>query len=172
MNDNSGSDWCIIQSKPKQEFSAEKNLKLLAINVYLPVYKKKIKKNKIKVDQISPLFSGYLFAQFNILDFYQKVKYTRGVKNILGYNEYLWTIGDDKIRDIKVREDNGVVVLRKREDLFHKGDRIFIDEGDFEGWEGIFQEELPDRERAIILLTNVKFSSKLILPKKYLVSGR
>jgi transcriptional antiterminator RfaH len=172
MKDNSGSDWCIIHSKPKQEFSAEKNLKLLDINVYLPVYKKKIKKNKIKVDRISPLFSGYLFAQFNIYDFYQKVKYTKGVKNILGYNEYLWTIGDDKIQDIKFREDNGIVVLRRREDIFQKGDRIFIDEGDFEGWEGIFQEELPDRERAIIMLTNVKFSSKLILPKKYLVSGR
>ena len=55
---------------------------------------------------------------------------------------------------------------------FRKGDRILIDEGDFEGWEGIFQEELPDRERAIILLTNVQFSSKLILPKKYLVIDR
>jgi len=172
MKDNSSGDWCIIHSKPKQEFSAEKHLKALDINVYLPVYMKKIKKNKIKIDHISPLFSGYLFAQFNIFDFYQKVKYTKGVKNILGYNEYLWTIGDDKIQDIKFRENDGVVVLRKREDLFHRGDKIFIDEGDFEGWEGIFQEELPDRERAIIMLTNVKFSSKLILPKKYLVIGR
>jgi len=172
MKDNSGSDWCIIHSKPKQEFCAEKNLKSLDINVYLPVYMKKIKKNKIKIDCISPLFSGYLFAQFNIYDFYQKVKYTKGVKSILGYNEYLWTIADAKIQDIKFREDNGIVLLRKREDSFHKGDRIFIDEGDFEGWEGIFQEELPDRERAIIMLTNVKFSSKLILPKKYLVIDR
>jgi transcriptional antiterminator RfaH len=172
MKDNDSSDWCIIHSKPKQEFCAEKNLKLLDINVYLPVYMKKIKKNKIKIDRISPLFSGYLFAQFNIYDFYQKVKYTKGVKNILGYNEYLWTIADDKIRDIRFRENNGIVILRKQEDSFHKGDRIFIDEGDFEGWEGIFQEELPDRERAIIMLTNVKFSSKLILPKKYLVVDR
>ncbi|MCJ7524729.1 MAG: hypothetical protein MUP71_05830, partial [Candidatus Aminicenantes bacterium] len=76
---------------------------------------------------------------------------------------------DEKIRDIKSRENNGLVVLRKREESFSKGDKILIDEGDFEGWEGIFQEELPDRERAIIMLTNVKFSSKLILPKKYLV---
>jgi transcriptional antiterminator RfaH len=172
MKDNDSSDWCIIHSKPKQEFCAEKNLKLLDINVYLPVYMKKIKKNKIKIDRIAPLFSGYLFAQFNIYDFYQKVKYTKGVKNILGYNEYLWTIADDKIRDIRLRENNGIVILRKREDSFQKGDRIFIDEGDFEGWEGIFQEELPDRERAIIMLTNVKFSSKLILPKKYLVVDR
>ncbi len=65
-----------------------------------------------------------------------------------------------------------MVVLRRTEVHFRQGDRILIDEGDFEGWEGIFQEELPDRERAIILLTNVKFSSKLILPKKYLVVQR
>jgi transcription antitermination factor NusG len=172
MKDNRGSDWCIIQSKSKQEFCAEKNLKQLGINVYLPVYMKKIKKNKIKVDRLNPLFSGYLFAQFPVVDFYQKVKYTKGVKSILGNNEYLWTIGDDKISDIKSRENDGIVVLRKREESFRKGDRIFIDEGDFEGWEGIFQEELPDRERAIILLTNVKFSSKLILPKKYLTAER
>jgi len=172
MKDSGGSDWCVIQSKPKQEFCAEKNLRTLAIDVYLPVYMKKIKKNKIKIDQITPLFSGYLFARFNIYELYQKVKYTKGVKSILGYNEYLWTIGDDKIRDIRSREDNGIVLLRKRDELFRKGDRIFIDEGDFEGWEGIFQEELPDRERAIILLTNVKFSSTLILPKKYLVIDR
>ena len=172
MKDNGSSEWCIIHSKPKQEFCAEKNLKLLNINVYLPVYMKKIKKNKIKIDRISPLFSGYLFAQFDIHDFYQKVKYTKGVKSILGYNEYLWTIADEKIQDIKSRENNGIVLLRKREDLFRKGDRILVDEGDFEGWTGIFQEELPDRERAIIMLTNVKFSNKLILAKKYLVIDR
>ncbi|HSQ35330.1 MAG TPA: transcription termination/antitermination NusG family protein [Candidatus Binatia bacterium] len=172
MKDNGGSDWCIIQSKPKQEFSAEKNLNMLGISVYLPVYMKKIKKNKLKVDRLAPLFSGYLFARFPVYEFYQKVKYTRGVKNILGYNEYLWTIADEKILDIKSRENNGIVLLRRREESFQRGDRIFIDEGDFEGWEGIFQEELPDRERAIIMLTNVKFSSTLILPKKYLVIDR
>ena len=172
MKDIPGSDWFIVNSKPKQEFDAEKHLRTLDIDVYLPVYNKKIKKNRVKVDRVTPLFSGYLFAQFAIDGFYQKVKYTRGVKTILGYNEYLWTIADEKIQDIKSRENNGLVVLQKRDDLFSKGDRILIDEGDFEGWEGIFQEELPDRERAIIMLTNVKFSSKLILPKKYLVVHR
>ena len=172
MKETPDSDWFIISSKPKQEFDAEKNLRTLDVNVYLPVYNKKIKKNKTKIDRVAPLFSGYLFAQFDLHEYYQKVKYTRGVKTILGYNEYLWTIADEKIRDIRSRESNGLVVLHKRENRFCKGDRILIDEGDFEGWEGIFQEELPDRERAIIMLTNVKFSSKLILPKKYLVVHR
>jgi transcriptional antiterminator RfaH len=172
MKETADSDWFIVNSKPKQEFDAERNLRTLDIGVYLPVYNRRIKKNKTKIDRVAPLFSGYLFARFDIHEFYQKVKYTKGVKTILGYNEYLWTIADEKIRDIQSRENNGLVVLRKREERFSKGDRILIDEGDFEGWEGIFQEELPDRERAIIMLTNVKFSSKLILPKKYLVVSR
>lgn len=161
--------WFIVHSKPKQEFIAEKNLRSLGVRVYLPLYFKKVKKNKEKINVISPLFSGYLFAQFSIRDFYHKVRYTRGVKSVLGSNECLWTIDGNRIESIKSREYNGIVQLKKKEERFQKGDRIIIDEGEFDGWEGIFYEELPDRERAIILLTNVKFSSKLIIPKKYLV---
>ncbi|MBN2344774.1 MAG: hypothetical protein JXO51_00180 [Candidatus Aminicenantes bacterium] len=172
MKDIPGSDWFIIHSKPRQEFEAEKNLRTLDIDVYLPVYNKKVKKDRVKVDRVTPLFSGYLFSRFDSSLLYQKVRYTRGVKAILGNQEYLWTIADEKIRDIRSREENGLVVLRRRDETFHKGDHIVIDEGDFEGWEGIFQEELPDRERAIIMLTNIRFSSRLILPKKYLASRR
>jgi transcriptional antiterminator RfaH len=172
MKDTPGSDWFIVNSKPKQEFDAERNLRTLGIDVYLPVYNKKVKKDRVKVDRISPLFSGYLFARFDLHESYQKVRYTRGVKCLLGCSDTLWTLADEKIQDIKSRENGGVVVLRRREERFRQGDRIRIDEGDFEGWEGIFQEELPDRERAMILLTNVQFSSKLILPKKYLVVQR
>ncbi len=66
MKDIPGSDWFIVNSKPKQEFDAEKHLRTLGIDVYLPVYNKKIKKNRVKVDRITPLFSGYLFARFDI----------------------------------------------------------------------------------------------------------
>jgi len=161
--------WFIISTKPKQEFLAEKSLKSLGANVYLPLYQKKIKKNKEKREIISPLFSGYLFAQFSVIELYHKVRYTRGVKSVLGNNEGLWTINDKKIEDIRLREDNeGIVTLIRREEKFESGDRILIDEGDFDGWEGIFFEELPDNERAVIMLTNVSYTSKLIVLKKYL----
>lgn len=169
MKESPGRDWFIINSKPKQEFDAEKHLRALGIEVYLPLYAKKVKKNRVKVERVAPLFSGYLFARFDLHESYQNVRYSRGVKSVLGRNEYLWTLADGKVQDIRARESNGLVVLRRREDHFRPGDRIRIDEGDFEGWEGIFREELPDRERAMILLTNVQFSSTLILPKKYLV---
>jgi len=160
--------WFIISTKPKQEFIAEQSLKSLGANVYLPLYFKKVKKNKEKIEVISPLFSGYLFAQFSVMEMYHKVRYTRGVKSVLGNNECLWTINSKKIEDIKEREDNGIVTLKKREEKFQCGDKILIDEGDFDGWEGVFYEELPDHERAIIMLTNVSYTSKLIVLKKYL----
>lgn len=161
--------WFIVRTKPRQEFVAEKSLKSLGANVYLPLYQKKIKKNKEKKDVISPLFSGYLFAQFSILDLYHKVRYTRGVKSVLGNNEGLWTINNNKIENIKLREDNdGIVTMIKLEEKFESGDQILIDEGDFDGWEGIFYEELPDNKRAIILLTNVNYTSKMVVPKEYL----
>lgn len=164
--------WFIVNTKPKQEFLAEKNLRSIGIDVYLPVYKRKVKKNKEKIEVISPLFTGYLFSRFSIDPYYQKVKFTRGVKRVLGNQDYLWTLGDDRVSDIQSREKDGIVIMKRSQEMFRRGDRILIDEGDFDGWEGIFYEELPDRERAIIMLTNVKFSSKLIVPKKYLVKDR
>lgn len=103
-----------------------------------------------------------------MIELFHKVRYTRGVKNILGNNECLWTISDKKVADIKCRENNGLVSLYSREDSFKCGDKILVDEGAFDGWEGVFFEELPDNERAIIMLTNVSFTSKLVVLKKYL----
>lgn len=169
MKECESSSWFIISTKPKQEFVAERSLKSLGATVYLPLYQKRVKKNKEKQSVISPLFSGYLFAKFSVLELYHKVRYTRGVKSVLGNNEGLWTINNKRIEDIRLRENNeGIVTLIKREEKFKSGDRIMIDEGDFDGWEGIFYEELPDNERAVIMLTNVSYTSKLIVLKKYL----
>ncbi len=160
--------WFIVSAKPKQEFLAEQSLRALGANTYLPLYLKKIKKEKERIEIITPLFGGYLFAQFSVVDLFHKVRYTRGVKNVLGNNECLWTITNQKVEDIKNRENNGLVTLFPREVQFKNGDKIMIDEGAFDGWEGVFYEELPDCERAIIMLTNVSYTSKLVVLKKYL----
>lgn len=167
-----GDYWFIIHTKPRQEWTAERSLRSLGIPVYLPLYYARIKRNKTKVPRLSPLFKGYLFARFPIDSMLHKVRYCRGVKAVLGGREGLWTIDNGLIQSIREREADGVVVLQKRPQQFSPGDPIRIDEGDFDGWEGVFYEELPDNERAVIMLTNVHFSSKLIVPKEYLVAWK
>lgn len=169
---NTDSSWYIISTKPKKEFVAERNLEQMGVDVYLPLFEKKQKKNKKKIEVIVPLFPGYLFVKFEFGKFYQKVRYTRGVKTILGNKECLWVIDEKKIKDIKNREENGLVKLKLTREEISPGDRIIVDEGDFDGWEGIFYEDLPDEKRAIIMLTNVSYTNRLILPKEYLLLNK
>ncbi len=168
----SGSEllWYILSIKPKQEQSVIKNLDILGVQSYLPLYKKKKKVKKEKTDVVVPLFPGYLFCRFDFEEHYQKIRYTRGIKKVLGNKQSLWILDKDKIEDIKLREEDGLVVMKKVEGKFDPGMQIVVDEGDFDGWEGIFCEDLPDEKRAVILLTNVNFTTKLTLPKEYLKS--
>jgi len=162
--------WYILSIKPKQEQIVIKNLDILGVQSYLPLYKKKKKVKKTKTDVVAPLFPGYLFCKFEFDEHYQKIRYTRGVKKVLGNKQSLWVIADEKINDIRNREQGGLVVLKKVEEKFEKGAPIIVDEGDFDGWEGIFVEDIPDEKRAVILLTNVNFTTRLTLPKEYLKS--
>ena len=168
----SGSEllWYILSIKPKQEQSVIKNLNIMGVVSYLPLYKKKKKVKKEKTDVIVPLFPGYLFCRFDFDDHYQKIRYTRGVKKVLGNKQSLWIIDEDKVEDIRKREEDGLVIMKKVEEDFKPGMQIIVDEGDFDGWEGIFHEDLPDEKRAVILLTNVNFTTKLTIPKEYLKS--
>ena len=158
-----------MQSKPRQEQVARDSLAALDIEIYLPLYMKEEKRHRVKVELLSPLFSSYLFARFSADESYQSVRYARGVKSLLGRGNQLLTISDERIRDIMAREINGVVILQKRETLFQSGDPIKIDEGDFDGWQGIFLEELTDHERAVVLLTSIRYSSRMVVPKKILI---
>ena len=163
--------WFIISTKSRQEFALKRNLDKMEVTNYLPIYLKEKKKKKTKINVISPLFTGYIFAKFEIQEMYHKIRYTRGVKQVLGNQKYLFSISDEKINAIQSRESDGYVTLRKKFRDFKKGDRVLIDEGDFDGWEGVFYEELSDKQRAVIMLTNVNYSNKLIVPKKFLVSN-
>lgn len=162
--------WYILSIKPKHEQTVIKNLDILGVESYSPLYKRKKKIKKTKRDVVVPLFPGYLFCKFEFDEHYQKIRYTRGVKKVLGNKQSLWVIDDDKVEDIKKREEDGLVIMKKVEEKFEPGMPIIVDEGDFDGWDGIFFEDLPDEKRAVILLTNVNFTTKLTLPRKYLKS--
>lgn len=75
--------WYVIQTQLKQEMTAKVNLTRQGFEVFLPQY---IKKGK-KADLILPLFSGYLFCQFDPTACrWQSIHSTIGVSRILGYD--------------------------------------------------------------------------------------
>jgi len=153
-------NWFVLNTKPKKEFQVERLFYEGGIEFYCPKYRHE--------DRIKPFFSGYGFISFVFPDQYQLVKYTRGVKRVIGNQEGPIPIPEEVIHEIRTREINGFIELEKYGEEPGIGDEIEIMEGPMKGLRGIFRKELTEKERVIILLNYVSYQGQLIIEKKKL----
>jgi transcription antitermination factor NusG len=135
--------WYVVYTKPKNEDIVSFRLQKINLEVYNP---------KVKKKKISPLFPCYIFVKVPSHKFYRIIKYTRGVKRILGQDGVPYVLPSEMIELIKARERNGYVELKPK---LNTGDRVVIKDGPFKNFIGVFEEELSARERVKILLSTV-----------------
>ncbi len=153
-------NWFVLNTKPKKEFQVEKLFYEGGIEFYCPKYRQE--------EKTKPFFSGYGFICFDHPDQYRLVKYTRGVKRVVGNLEGPIPIPEEVIHEIRAREINGFIELEKYGEEPDIGDEIEIMEGPMKGLRGIFRKELTEKERVIILLNYVSYQGQLIIEKKKL----
>jgi len=153
-------NWFVINTKPKKEFQVEKLFTEGGIKIYNPKY---MHENKIKT-----FFPGYGFIYFDFPDQYQLVRYTRGVKRVIGNRGSPTPIPEEVIREIKSREIDGLIELYKYREEPEVGDEIEVMEGPLKGLRGIFKKELSAKERVLILLNYVTYQGQLIIEKEKL----
>lgn len=153
-------NWFVLNTKPKKEFHVEKIFTEAGFEVYNPKYKHD--------GRIKAFFSGYEFIRFAHPDDYRLVRYTRGVKKVVGNQEGPIPIPDEVVDQIKLREENGLIELLKYGEEPVVGDEIEVVEGPLKGLRGVFKRELTERERVLILLNYVSYQGQLIIEKKKL----
>jgi transcriptional antiterminator RfaH len=153
-------NWYVVSTKPKKEFQVEKLFTEGGFTYYNPVYK--------QGGRISPFFPGYGFLVFEFPDQYQMVKYTRGIKRVVGNKEGPIPIPAEVIREIKAREIGGLIELEKHGAAPQLGDEIEVAEGPLKGLRGVFQKEIDDKERVMILLSYVSYQGQLLIEKRKL----
>ncbi len=153
-------NWFVINTKPKKEFQVEKLFTEGGIKIYNPKYRHE---NKIKT-----FFPGYGFIYFDFPAQYQLVRYTRGVKRVIGNRGSPTPIPEEVIREIKSREIDGLIELYKYGKEPEVGDEIEVMEGPLKGLRGIFKKELTAKERVLILLNYVTYQGQLIIEKEKL----
>jgi transcriptional antiterminator RfaH len=153
-------NWFVINTKPKKEFQVEKLFTEGGIKIYCPKY---MHENKIKT-----FFPGYGFIYFDFPAQYQLVKYTRGVKRVVGNKGAPTPIPEGVIREIKSRETDGLIELYKYGEEPEIGDEIEVMEGPLKGLRGIFEKEITAKERVIILLNYVTYQGQLVIEKEKL----
>jgi transcriptional antiterminator RfaH len=143
-------NWYAIYTKPKCEDSTALHLRNAGIKVLNPKIRiKKYLRGKY-LQAVEPLFKNYIFAEFDNTTHNQMIRFTRGVKYIVG-KENPVAVPKEIIEAINAHMGEDSIITPARES-FSRGDRVLVKEGPFANFYGIFERELPGRERIVILL--------------------
>jgi transcription antitermination factor NusG len=152
--------WYVINTKPKKEFHVERLFQEGGVGVYCPKYR--------SGNRVKPFFPGYEFVLFDYPDQYKLVKYTRGVKRIVGNDEGCIPVEVEILDAIRRREVDGYIEVQKYGFEPSVGDEIEVVEGPLKGLRGIFAKGLSDQDRVLILLNYVSYQGRLLIEKRKL----
>jgi transcription antitermination factor NusG len=104
---------------------------------------------------IRPLFPGYLFVTFDLERDYPLVRWSRGVRRILGFGGHPAPVSEAVIETIRQRTGHDGIIRRPAH--FDPNDPIRIKSGPLKEFYGIFERWLPGRERVRILLNLIGY---------------
>lgn len=153
--------WFAIQTKPSQEGIAQSVVGSLALEIFFPRVRRKNGAKRVLGPMTRPLFPGYLFARFSPVRHLHAVRYSRGVNRVVGSGETPLPVEDEIIVAIRDRVDeDGWVQLEER--CWKPGDIVTLQDGPLRGWTGIFERELDDRRRVVILLNAIQLGRAVV----------
>ncbi|MBI4212450.1 MAG: hypothetical protein HY540_07425 [Deltaproteobacteria bacterium] len=146
------SPWYIVQTKPQFEDQVRQRFSQVGFEVFLPRLKKLIKGKSHHTSRISPLFPSYLFLHLNLTDpqKYRLVRFTRGVRKVLGSGDFPIPVDESVINVLRERLDS--------EGLFEQclrytpGDTVRIKNGPLEDLVGVLEKDVSATGRVRVLL--------------------
>jgi len=152
--------WFVLNTKPKKEAQVERLFEQGGFEIYSPKYRDE--------GRVHPFFPGYAFIRFQHPEQYKTVKYTRGVKGIVGHDAGPVPIEDEVLAQIRAREVEGYIEFAKYGLAPEVGDEIEVAGGPLKGLRGIFKKELSGQDRVLILLQYVSYQGQLLIEREKL----
>ena len=86
--DSEGTRWYVLRTKPKSEERADNYLHQHGIETFLPWIETPRYISGTQNKLLTPLFPGYLFARFDLMESYTLVRWGKGVNTILGFGDH------------------------------------------------------------------------------------
>lgn len=145
--------WFLVKTKPLNEARVCSRLADAGFELLFPkICKRGRKKGEVEK---RPFFPTYLFVRFS-LEQLRLIRYTHGVARVVSFGLEPEPVEDAIVEAVRARMDEeGVIRLLRKPAEWQPGQKVSIAEGPFSGLEAIFIEELPDRERVVLLLDAV-----------------
>jgi Transcription antiterminator len=158
-------EWYLVYTNLKQEERANENLKAWGVEtVHAKLRTRRYNEFTGAPTYVTqPLFPRYIFAKFNAREQLPKVRFTRGIQNVVCFGESLATVDEDIIEIIRARIDENGLVKTNQE--FKPGDKVVISAGPLRNLIGIFEREIKGSDRITILLTAIGYQGHLMVER-------
>lgn len=143
--------WYAVRIKPRKEEVVWKMMRERGFEVFYP----RLRVNPVnpRSRKFQPYFPGYLFLHADVdeagLSAFQWLPHTTGLVSFGGEPA---AVPDNLIYAIRNRVDEIANAGGEVFDGLHKGDRVRINYGPFEGFEAIFDARITGTERVTVLL--------------------
>jgi transcriptional antiterminator RfaH len=159
--------WFAVQVHSGAERAAEFGLRSLSIETLLPLVRRSLHHaTRAARHAVRALFPGYLFARFCVAESLRAVTYNRGVIRVVGAGGRPIPVEDAIIASIRTRiAEDGCVALDKRR--LGVSDCVRIISGPLAGWSGVFERELSDLQRVVILIETLQ-QGRVVIPRDLL----
>ena len=161
--------WYCVYTKPGQEDLVCRMLSLQPeIEVFNPMVKRKRYLRGQFKEVIEELFPCYIFARFSLSKYYHMIKYTRGVRRLVGdRNGNPYVVDNSLVELLRSRIKDGFIRMEPQN--FTPGEKVKIIEGPLKGLMGIFHKNLKPSERVVILLNTLSYQARMEIDRDLLV---
>ncbi len=157
--------WYCIHIKAAREDSVCQLLQDLSeVETFCPkIRKRSYLRSKPRV-VLENLFPHYVFVKFDGPRYAHTIRYTRGVRRLVGdHSGQPWTVDNTIIDFIRQRTEKGIVNMETLQ--LAAGDHVRIEEGPLAGLEGIFLDKINATDRVIVLLNTLERQTRVQIRK-------
>lgn len=150
--------WYVLQTKPLAEDNVRQHLSNAEFEAFLPKIRQMVR--GFRKSRVKPLFPSYLFVHIDLADanIHRMIKYTRGVRKILGDGAMPVPVPDRMIEIIRERVDGDGVIEQRI--TMKQGDEVKIRSGVFKDLIGILERPVSPAGRVRVLLRIMKHQVK------------
>jgi transcriptional antiterminator RfaH len=143
--------WYAMRSKPNKEDFLAGQLDSYGIELYYP--RLRVKPANPRARKIVPYFPGYLFVHVDLdVINISTLRWMPGASGVVSFDGDPASVPDLLIDTLQKQVETLNVPSRISLQEFKRGDLVKVQSGPFAGYEAIFDERLPGRDRVRVLL--------------------
>lgn len=142
-------NWHAVQTKPHKEGLVLEHARSRGITAYRPCMEAPCRQGR----RVVSLFPNYVFVRLRCVEDSVSVRYTPGVRRLLGIDDGAVPIEDAVIELIKTQEGEDGLIRPSGVFRFNEDERVRLRGGPWDDLEALFQRYLPGTDRVQVLLS-------------------